>query len=133
MMLTRKNTVARAGRPAAVLVAAATFCAACAGGGGSNGSRSDLVPRRNVDRRPTVQPVDTSGPVTLNDAQPGPARAAPGGGAGEREDISSTVNDAVRPVQEEGFQGVEPAPSAGARGVPNDAGADRAAPNGAPT
>ena len=132
MMLTRKNTVARAGRGAAVLVAAAALCAACSIGGGSggNGARSEPIARRNVDRRPTVQPVDTSGPVTLNDAQPTPGRTAPVAGAGVSGGISSTVDEAVRPVQEEGFQGVEAAPSPEARTAPNAAPPNGGGPDG---
>ena len=84
-----------------------------------------------MDRRPTVQPVDTSGAVPLNDAQPGPGRGAREGGArAERGGISSTVDEAVRPVHEEGFQGVEAEPAPAARAVPDGAPPNGAAPDG---
>jgi len=97
--------------------------------------RSDPpLSRRQVDGRPSVQPVDTSGWVAMNDAQPPPAGGAPprvsGGGAGE---ISSTVENAVRPVQEEGFQGANPSDTPpGGKTVPSTAPSQPAAPgNGA--
>ena len=74
-----------------------------------------VLPRRPVDARPSVQPVDQSGHVILNESQPPPAGGAPlrptppeaEGAAASPEGISPTVEAAVRPADEQGFRAVE--------------------------
>jgi parvulin-like peptidyl-prolyl isomerase len=114
---------ARAGCRASVLVVAASLIASasCAERRG-NGVRSDPPPwRRPADPGGSVEPVDRSGPVPLDDTQfPRAKGVAPERGAAP-DAISSTVDAAVRPVQEEGFQGVNGGGNGkanGARGAP---------------
>lgn len=95
-------------------------CAGCAERRG-NGARSDtLAARRQIDARPNVQPVDQSGPLVFNDAQ-GPSA---GGGAPSDNGISTTVEESVRPVEEEGFQGM----NGGRANGPSGPGASSVAP-----
>jgi parvulin-like peptidyl-prolyl isomerase len=97
------------------IAAAAAACllsllAGC-GPGRNGGVGVDMVTaRRQVDARTTVQPLDQSGPLAMNDVQaPGGTR---GGAAAQPPDvISPTVEQSVRPVEEEGFQGAGPAPA----------------------
>jgi parvulin-like peptidyl-prolyl isomerase len=116
----------------ALVVCVSAFSAGCGERRGGNGFalRSDpVLSRRAVSPRPTVQPVDQSGAIAMNDSQPpargggGAADAPSGGGATEsRDGISAEVEDAVRPVQEEGFQGVGPnGRAANGRGAPSTA------------
>lgn len=96
-----------------------------------------------MDPRSTLQPVDQSGAVAMNDAQPPAAGSLSPGGVAERaagaEEISPTVAEAVRPVGEGGIRSVAAADApagAGAlsRGVqpPETAPAIRPAPGTAP-
>ena len=102
-------------RAAAVVFVLCMASPGCSGRGGGNGApRSEpALSRRAVDPRPSVQPVDQSGAIAMNGSQPPPAQpvaqGAPDGAAAQSpRGISPTVEDAVRPVQEEGFQGTDP-------------------------
>ena len=99
-------------------VAAACFVALCAGctQQRSGGAGVDMVvARRQVEPRPTVQPVDQSGLVAMNDTQ---AARGPGSLSPPGDSISATVEESVRPVEEEGFQGANGGPPRDAPAVP---------------
>src|SRR5688572_23163063 len=95
-----------AGAAVLVLCIASAGCAERRNGNGA--LRSDPgIPRRATDARPSVQPVDQSGAIAMDGSQPPPAPRRevveptgedPAANPGR---ISDTVEDAVRPVQEE--------------------------------
>jgi parvulin-like peptidyl-prolyl isomerase len=58
--------------------------------------------QRTSEGRPGVQPVDTSGPIAMTEAQPPPPRGLSGEAQPER--ISPTVREAVRPLDEEAMR-----------------------------
>jgi parvulin-like peptidyl-prolyl isomerase len=89
-------------------------CAGCAQQRNGGAGVDMVIARRQVDPRPAVQPVDESGLVAMNDTQ---AARGPGSLAPPAESISSTVEESVRPVEEEGFQGAN-APPRDSRPVP---------------
>ena len=87
---------------AVCLLSVAGGCAERRGGVGV-----DIVTaRRQVHPRPTVQPVDQSGPLATNDAQPPGGRPLPAPAANGPDGISATVEESVRPVDERGFQAI---------------------------
>jgi parvulin-like peptidyl-prolyl isomerase len=82
--------------------------------------------QRTSSGRPSVQPVDTSGPIIMNEAQPPQRRGLETETQPER--ISPTVREAVRPVDEEamrrmagGAPATAPAPAPTTRRDPADA------------
>ena len=89
--------------------AAACVLAVCAGctQQRNGGAGVDMViARRQVEPRPTVQGVDQSGLVAMNDTQAPRGPVAPP----SADSISATVEESVRPPDEEGFQGANGAP-----------------------
>ena len=104
-------------RPLAVAALIPTLLAlpGCAERRGTALRADPLLSRRPVDARQSVQPVDQSGAIVMNGSQPPPASAKDLAAAlapdvtETRGGISATVDSAVRPVQEEGFQGEGPA------------------------
>ena len=123
---------------AACLVFVLALCAGCSDRRGNGGvPRSNpVLALRETSARPSVQPVDQSGAIALDDAQPRAGRIA--GPTGRyngvtRDGISSTVEDAVRPVQEEGFQGLNGAANGARAAGPSPATSPTAAPATGPS
>lgn len=128
---------------AAIVVLIIIVSPGCSGGNGNGigagaGGRGDgATSRRQMDPRSTVQPVDQSGAVAMNDAQPPAAgELSPRGSSGRvggSDDISATVDEAVRPVDEGGLRspGAAEAP-AGAGSLPRGGPPPQTAPSTRP-
>ena len=86
--------------------------------------------QRTSSGRPSVQPVDTSGPIIMNEAQPPQRRGLETEAQPER--ISPTVREAVRPVDEEAMRRVAGGAPATAPAAPNPPPTTRRDPGDAP-